>query len=81
MEKRKDYYKILGVPRDATVGVIKRAFRRLAGKNPPRSSGPGGEWMLRRRNWFSLQPKPPELRCLYRRARRLRLRRNSKSNR
>ena len=40
MEKRKDYYQILGVPRDATVSAIKRAFRRLARKTAPETSGP-----------------------------------------
>jgi DnaJ-class molecular chaperone len=30
MEKRKDYYQLLGVPRDASVTTIKRAFKRLA---------------------------------------------------
>ncbi len=30
MEKRKDYYQILGVARDATTATIKRAYRRLA---------------------------------------------------
>jgi DnaJ-class molecular chaperone len=35
MEKPKDYYKLLGVPRDASVSTIKRAFRRLARKNRP----------------------------------------------
>ena len=30
MEKPKDYYQLLGVPRDASVSAIKRAFRRLA---------------------------------------------------
>ncbi|HXK12638.1 MAG TPA: DnaJ domain-containing protein [Vicinamibacteria bacterium] len=30
MDKRKDYYQLLGVPRDASVTTIKRAFRRLA---------------------------------------------------
>ena len=39
MDKRKDYYTILGVPRDASVSAIKRAFRRLARKNRP-ESGP-----------------------------------------
>jgi DnaJ-class molecular chaperone len=36
MEKRKDYYELLGVPRDASLSAIKRAFRRLA-----RRLGPG----------------------------------------
>jgi len=30
MEKLKDYYQLLGVPRDASLTTIKRAFRRLA---------------------------------------------------
>jgi molecular chaperone DnaJ len=30
MDKPKDYYQLLGVPRDASVTTIKRAFRRLA---------------------------------------------------
>jgi len=30
MEKPKDYYQLLGVPRDATPTAIRRAFRRLA---------------------------------------------------
>lgn len=35
MEKPKDYYQILGVPRDASVTAIKRAFRRLTREQPP----------------------------------------------
>jgi len=35
MEKRKDYYRILGVSRDASTATIKRAFRRLARKLQP----------------------------------------------
>ncbi len=30
MEKLKDYYELLGVPRDASLSTIRRAFRRLA---------------------------------------------------
>ena len=36
MEKPKDYYELLGVPRDASLTAIKRAFRRLARRFDPR---------------------------------------------
>ena len=39
MEKRKDYYVILGVPRDASQEAIKRAYRRLARKLQPDQGG------------------------------------------
>jgi DnaJ-class molecular chaperone len=40
MEKPKDYYQLLGVPRDASVTAIKRAFRRLArGLEPHLATG------------------------------------------
>ena len=40
MEKPKDYYQLLGVPRDASLTVIKRAFRRLARRfDPVRADG------------------------------------------
>ena len=45
MEKRKDYYQILGVPRDASASAIKRAFRRLARKNRPGAKGGGSEFL------------------------------------
>jgi DnaJ-class molecular chaperone len=35
MEKPKDYYKLLGVPRDANLTAIRRAFRRLARRYEP----------------------------------------------
>jgi molecular chaperone DnaJ len=35
MERRKDYYVLLGVPRDASLQTIKRAFRRLAKRLHP----------------------------------------------
>ena len=35
MEKLKDYYQLLGVPRDASLTAIKRAFRRLSRRYRP----------------------------------------------
>ncbi len=35
MDKPKDYYELLGVPRDATLTAIKRAFKRLARRFDP----------------------------------------------
>ncbi len=43
MEKLKDYYQLLGVPRDASVTAIKRAFRRLTRKSRPGAKGGGSE--------------------------------------
>ena len=42
MEKPKDYYQLLGVPRDASLTAIKRAFRRLARQYRPERPAPGG---------------------------------------
>ena len=40
MEKPKDYYQLLGVPRDASLNAIKRAFKRLARRyDPARTEG------------------------------------------
>src|SRR5262245_50107925 len=35
MERRKDYYVLLGIPRDASLQTIKRAYRRLAKRLHP----------------------------------------------
>ena len=40
MEKRKDYYSLLGVAQDATTAAIKKAYRRLAKRYHP-DVGPG----------------------------------------
>jgi len=43
MDRPKDYYQLLGVPRDASLTAIKRAFRRLSRKaRPAADSGPPG---------------------------------------
>lgn len=41
MEKPKDYYQLLGVPRDASVNAIKRAFRRLSREKRQDAASPG----------------------------------------
>jgi DnaJ-class molecular chaperone len=41
MEKPKDYYRILGVPRDAPLSAIKRAYRKLARRFHPDISREG----------------------------------------
>ena len=41
MDKRKDYYEVLGVPRDASPTAIRNAFRRLAREHRPGSRGVG----------------------------------------
>src|SRR6516164_4954704 len=37
MEKPKDYYQLLGVPRDASLTVIRRAFQKLTRRGPGRA--------------------------------------------
>jgi molecular chaperone DnaJ len=43
MDKRKDYYRILGVARDASMAAIKRAYRRLAKELHPDKATVGAE--------------------------------------
>jgi len=35
MAQKRDYYEVLGIPRDAAAGDVKKAFRRLAFKHHP----------------------------------------------
>jgi molecular chaperone DnaJ len=46
MEKPKDYYQLLGVPRDASLRAIKRAFQRLTRGHPPVHGHPGAQSVL-----------------------------------
>lgn len=41
MERRKDYYLLLGIARDASLQTIKRAYRRLAKRFHPDTAEPG----------------------------------------
>jgi molecular chaperone DnaJ len=43
MEKPKDYYQLLGVPRDASLAAIRRAYKRLARKEPDRAENDHAE--------------------------------------
>jgi curved DNA-binding protein len=62
----KDYYKILGVPRDAKPDDIKRAFRRLARKyHPDVSKEPDAEARFKEVNEANEVLKDPEKRSAY----------------
>ena len=51
MAVKRDYYEVLGVPRDADEGEIKRAFRRLAQKHHPDvDNGDGAEQRFKELN-------------------------------
>lgn len=62
----KDYYKILGVARDASVEDIKRAYRRLARKyHPDVSKEPNAETRFKEVNEANEVLKDPEKRAAY----------------
>lgn len=64
--KYKDYYEILGVPRDATADAIKKAYRKLAHKyHPDVSKDPKGEEKFKDISEAYKALKDPEARAAY----------------
>ena len=62
----KDYYKTLGVPRDATQEAIKQAYRKLARKfHPDVSKEPNAEARFKEINEANEVLKDPEKRAAY----------------
>ena len=65
-QKRRDYYEVLGVPRDASVEEIKRAFRRLAMKyHPDRNKSPDAEAKFKEINEAYQVLSDPQKRAAY----------------
>lgn len=66
MAPKRDYYEILGVPRDATEGDIKKAFRRLAFKyHPDRNRDDGAEGKFKEVNEAYEALSDPDKRARY----------------
>lgn len=64
--KYKDYYEILGIPRDATADAIKKAYRKLAHKyHPDVSKDPKGEEQFKAVAEAYQTLKDPEKRAAY----------------
>jgi curved DNA-binding protein len=62
----KDYYEILGVPRDASADAIKKAFRQLARKyHPDVSKAPDAEARMKEVNEANAVLSDPERRAAY----------------
>jgi molecular chaperone DnaJ len=65
-QKRRDYYEVLGVPRDASMEEIKRAFRRLAMKyHPDRNKSPDAEAKFKEINEAYQVLSDPQKRAAY----------------
>lgn len=65
MDRPENYYAILGVPLDADVDTLKRAYRQLARRYHPDLAGPGSEVEMKRLNRAYAVLSDPEQRRNY----------------
>src|SRR5712692_3738709 len=65
MDTLDNYYAILGVPIDADINTIKRAYRQLARRYHPDLAGPGGAVQMKRINRAYDLLSEPEKRLNY----------------
>src|SRR5260370_9332322 len=65
MDTLDNYYAILGVPIDADINTIKRAYRQLARRYHPDLAGPGGAVQMKRINRAYDVLSDPEKRLNY----------------